>query len=251
MNIFTDGNHLNIYIVLGSLLLLSVIVFIRYLAFSSLYHLVFFNWLKTYFSHRFLHAKPWKKKQLRKEVIWSLVSGIIFALFIIFTFILQIEGYTAVYTKVEEFGWFYLIGSIFLVLFVQDTYYYWMHRWMHLPSVYKYCHLVHHKSVHTSVFTSFSFHPLETILQAMIIPIISIFIPLHLYAIIAIISLMTLSATVNHAGVEIYPSGTFGKWFKKWVIGATHHDAHHKKFNHNYGLYFTFWDRLMKTELDE
>lgn len=251
MNIFTDGNHLNIYIVLGSLLLLSVIVFIRYLAFSSLYHLVFFNWLKTYFSHRFLHAKPWKKRQLRKEVIWSLVSGIIFALFIIFTFILQIEGYTAVYTKVEEFGWFYLIGSIFLVLFVQDTYYYWMHRWMHLPSVYKYCHLVHHKSVHTSVFTSFSFHPLETILQAMIIPIIAIFIPLHLYAIIAIISLMTLSATVNHAGVEIYPSGKFGKWFKKWVIGATHHDAHHKKFNHNYGLYFTFWDRLMKTELDE
>jgi sterol desaturase/sphingolipid hydroxylase (fatty acid hydroxylase superfamily) len=62
---------------------------------------------------------------------------------------------------------------------------------------------------------------------------------------------MTLSATVNHAGVEIYPSGKFGKWFKKWVIGATHHDAHHKKFNFNYGLYFTFWDRLMKTELEE
>lgn len=251
MNIFADGNHLNAYIVLGSILMLSVIVFLRYLLFSSLYHLVFFNWLKKHFSHRFLHKRPWKKKQLKKEVVWSLVSGFIFALFIILSFVLYIEGQTAVYSDIDEFGITYLIGSVFLVLFIQDTYYYWIHRWMHLPSVYKYFHLVHHKSVHTSVFTSFSFHPLETILQAILIPIIAIIVPLHLYAIITIISLMTLSATINHAGVEVYPSGKFGNWFRKWFIGATHHDAHHKKFNYNYGLYFTFWDRLMRTEFEE
>ena len=248
MDIFTDNNHLNIYIVLGSVLILSVIVFIRYLLFSGLYHLVFFNWFKTRFVNRFLHNKPWKKKQLKKEILWSLLSGFIFALFIMLTFILQIEGYTAVYSNIDAYGVFYLICSIFLVLIIQDTYYYWIHRWMHLPRIYKYFHLVHHKSIHTSVFTAFSFHPLETILQAIIIPIIAILIPLHLYSVIVIISLMTISATINHAGVEVYPSGKLGQWIKKWIIGATHHDAHHKKFNYNYGLYFTFWDRWMKTE---
>jgi sterol desaturase/sphingolipid hydroxylase (fatty acid hydroxylase superfamily) len=30
---------------------------------------------------------------------------------------------------------------------------------------------------------------------------------------------------------------------------TTHHDLHHNgSFNHNYGLYFTWWDRLMGTE---
>ncbi|MAD97432.1 MAG: sterol desaturase [Flavobacteriaceae bacterium] len=248
MSVFNDGNHLNIYIVLGSIVLLAIIVFVRYLVFSSLYHLVFFNWFKTRFVNRFLHNKPWKKKQLKKEILWSMISGFIFALFIMLTFILNIEGYTAVYTELDEYPIWYLFVSIILVLFLQDTYYYWVHRWMHLPKIYKYFHLVHHKSIHTSVFTAFSFHPLETVLQALVIPILAILVPLHLYAIIAIITLMTISATINHAGVEVYPSGRFGAWFKKWVIGATHHDVHHKKFNYNYGLYFTFWDRWMKTE---
>ena len=52
---------------------------------------------------------------------------------------------------------------------------------------------------------------------------------------------------LNHAGVEIYPSNKFGKLFQKYVIGATHHDVHHTKFNYNYGLYFTFWDRIFNT----
>lgn len=250
MNLFTDGNHLKIYAILVSIVLLSVIVFIRYLVFSSAYHVVFFKWLKPYFSNRFLHNKKLKKKQVKTELYYSLLSGLIFSVFIIITFILYIEGFTLVYTNVNAFSVWYIPFSVFFVLFLQDTYYYWMHRWMHHPKVYKYFHLVHHKSVHTTVFTSFSFHPLETISQAILIPIIAVAIPLHLYAVLAIMILMTLSATINHAGVEIYPSGKFGTWFKKQFIGATHHDLHHTKFNYNYGLYFTFWDRVMGTEFE-
>lgn len=112
-------------------------------------------------------------------------------------------------------------------------------------------HLIHHKSIHTSVLTSFSFHPLETIFQAAFLPIVIVILPIHIYALLFVLLIMTISATINHAGVEIYPSGKFGKWFQKWFIGATHHDNHHRKFNYNYGLYFTFWDRLMKTEFEK
>ena len=37
--------------------------------------------------------------------------------------------------------------------------------------------------------------------------------------------------------------------FRTWITTTTHHDMHHgTSFNHNYGFYFTWWDRWMGTE---
>lgn len=195
-----------------------------------------------------MDKRPVESKQIRYEIYYSIVSAVIFAFFGVGTYWLWLEGKTAVYEDLGQYPVWYVPLSIMLVLFIQDTYYYWIHRWMHIPKIYKYFHKVHHNSVHTSVWTSFSFHPLETILQAIILPIIIIFLPLHTYAILAILLIMTISATINHAGVEIYPKGRYSRWFGKLVIGATHHDVHHRRFLCNYGLYFTIWDRLMGTE---
>ena len=241
----------NITFLLGLVFTLTLIIFLRYLFFSIVYHLAFYKVLEKRFKKRFLHKKKLKPKQYRKEIYWSAISGLIFGCFAVIFYYLYINNYTAIYEEFNEYSLWYIPLSIFAFLFLQDTYYYWIHRWMHIPNVYKYFHLTHHKSVHTSAFTAFSFHPLETILQALFFPLIMLFLPMHLYAFLFVLGLMTLSATINHAGVEVYPSGKFGKWFSKIVIGATHHDLHHKKFNYNYGLYFTFWDRIMKTELDK
>jgi len=229
----------------------GIVIFIRYLIFSLAYHVTFFRFLRAKFQHRILHQKKLKRKQYKKEIYWSAISGFIFGGVAILLYELYINNYTAIYTDFSTYPWWYIPISILAFLLLQDTYYYWIHRWMHLPKVYKYFHLVHHKSIHTSVFTSFSFHPLETILQALFFPLVILILPIHLYAFGFVLLFMTLSATVNHAGVEVYPSGKFGKWFQKWVIGATHHDKHHTKFNYNYGLYFSFWDRLMKTEFED
>jgi sterol desaturase/sphingolipid hydroxylase (fatty acid hydroxylase superfamily) len=227
---------------------LFLIIFVRFLIVSGIYHYTFFFLFRKKFDKRILDHTPLKKKQLVKEVYWSAISGLIFAIFGILIYFLWSEGFTAIYIDVNEYPLWYVPVSVFLTLFIQDTYYYWIHRWMHKPSVYRYLHKIHHKSVHTSVFTSFSFHPLETVLQAIILPLIVIFLPMHYYALLLMLLIMTISATINHAGVEIYPSGKYGKWFRQWVIGATHHDQHHRKFNYNFGLYFTFWDKWMGTE---
>lgn len=243
---FTD-----FYTVSSIFLLLSVIIFVRYLLVSGLYHIVFFEFLKKTFKNRFLRKKPLKRKQLLKEVYWSFFSGLIFAATGLLIYFLYIKGFTAIYSDASKYSIAYIPLSVVLFLVLQDTYYYWFHRWMHIPKIYKYLHLIHHKSIHTSVLTSFAFHPLETIVQAAFLPFIIMLLPLHIYALLGALLIMTISATINHAGVEIYPSGKFGLWFKKWFIGATHHDFHHRKFNYNYGLYFTFWDRLMKTEFEK
>ncbi|MGB5821029.1 MAG: sterol desaturase family protein [Saonia sp.] len=228
--------------------ILFLIIFIRYLIVAGAYHYIFYVLFRKRFKNRIIDLSPVKQQQQLKEIYWSAMSALVFTLFGAGMFFLWLHDYTAIYVALNTYPIWYLFVSVFLALFIQDTYYYWLHRWMHLPRIYKYLHRVHHKSVHTSVFTSFSFHPAESVLQALILPLIVIVLPLHLYAALFILILMTLSAVINHAGVEIYPSGKFGNWMSKWIIGASHHDQHHRKFNYNFGLYFTFWDRWMGTE---
>ncbi|MGI9546091.1 MAG: sterol desaturase family protein [Flavobacteriaceae bacterium] len=233
--------------------ILFLIIVLRYFIISGAYYYITFVLLRKLMGNRILDKSRVAKRQIRSEIYYSVVSAIIFAVFGIGTYWLWYKGHTAVYEDLNAFPIWYLPISVFLVLFIQDTYYYWIHRWMHWPLVYKYFHKVHHNSVHTSVWTSFSFHPLETLLQAVILPLIVLWLPLHTYAILAILIIMTISATINHAGVEVYPKGKYGNWVGQLIIGATHHDVHHRKFLCNYGLYFTFWDRWMRTEreLDE
>jgi Delta7-sterol 5-desaturase len=140
------------------------------------------------------------------------------------------------------------VFSVVLVLFVHETYYYWLHRLMHHPLIYKHIHKAHHDSITTSAWTSFSFHPTESILQALILPTLCLVVPLHSSALVVILLTMTTTSVINHLNTELYPKDFDTHWFGKWWIGATHHSLHHSQFKYNFGLYFTFWDKLMHTE---
>lgn len=121
---------------------------------------------------------------------------------------------------------------------------------MHIPRIFRVVHKVHHDSKISSPFTAFSFHPIEALLQAIFIPILLMIIPIHLYVIIVLLTIMSISSVINHLDIEIYPEGSQHN-FSKWVIGATHHAQHHQRYKYNFGLYFTIWDRLKKTESPE
>jgi sterol desaturase/sphingolipid hydroxylase (fatty acid hydroxylase superfamily) len=232
----------------GLFAILFLIIFIRYLVVAGSYHYLFYHLVRPKVAHRILDDSRLPKKQLVREIYWSGISALIFTAAGIGLYLLWAYDLTRIYSSLDDYPRWYLLVSIPLALFIQDTYYYWLHRWMHLPRVYRLVHKVHHDSVHTSVFTSFSFHPFETILQILVLPLLIMVLPLHTYAVLFILVLMTLSAVINHAGIEIYPSGKFGQWMSRFIIGATHHDQHHRKFRVNYGLFFTFWDRWMRTE---
>ena len=248
MTPITDLNFNDPVVFFVAVFALFVIVFLRYLIISGTYHYLFFKLLHTQYHQKFITSKPITGQQAKREVLWSLIGSVVFAFAGVGMVWLWQQEYTAIYTSFEKYPVWYIPISILALLLIHDTYYYWLHRWMHRPGVYRLMHKVHHDSIQTSVLTSFSFHPIEAVLQAVIIPIIIIFLPMHLYAVLFVLVFMTLSATINHAGVEVYPTPWAKHWLAKWLIGATHHDHHHKKFNYNYGLYFTFWDQLMGTE---
>ncbi len=157
-------------------------------------------------------------------------------------------GHTAIYEDIDQYGWWWLPVSFLIAASIHETYYYWLHRWMHRPKIYRLIHKTHHDSHITSPWTSFSFHPGEGLLQSLIIPAIILFLPMHYWTIVTLLTFMTLTSAINHSNVEIYPKGFYKHWLGKWLIGATHHSLHHTQYRYNFGLYFTFWDKWMKTE---
>lgn len=189
-----------------------------------------------------------RRSQIKREVVFATLSSLLFAILAAGTYVLYCEGFTRIYTSWKEYPFWYFLISIPIVLFAYETYYYWLHRWMHRRSIFKLVHRVHHQSIHPTVFTSFAFHPTEALLQFIFFPVLVVIMPIHYLALGIVLMLFTLSAVINHAGVEVFPEKFHDHPLHKWLIGSTHHNIHHEAFGSNFGLCFTFWDRWMKTE---
>lgn len=233
------------FLIISSILLIGI--FLRYLALAWIYHELVYKKLGDSQPYRRLHQQV-KLGQVRREIWYSFLGAIIFAIAGTIMLICWQRGYTQLYTSISIWDLLWIPLGFFGALFIHETYYYWLHRWMHQPKVLHRFHHTHHNSLYTSSFTSFSFHPIEAGLQAIFLPVLVLILPMHFFVLIALLITMSVTAVINHAGVEVYPSSAVKSPTAKWIIGATHHDMHHLKYRCNYGLYFTFWDQWMGTE---
>jgi sterol desaturase/sphingolipid hydroxylase (fatty acid hydroxylase superfamily) len=68
--------------------------------------------------------------------------------------------------------------------------------------------------------------------------------PIHLFSFLIF---MTAYNVYGHLGFEIYPKNFNKHPIGKWFNTSVNHNMHHQYFKGNYGLYFTYWDRLMGT----
>jgi len=224
------------------------ILLLRYFATAGLFYTYYIKIRSNTSTNKIMSRRPAKKKQVSKEIYWSIISSAIFAFFGAITFWLWSQGLTAIYLNPLDYGYWYLPISLVIVLLIHETYYYWVHRAMHIPKVFKIVHRVHHQSISTTPWAAFSFHPWESILEALIVPAILVILPVNIYVLLFYLVFMTFSGVINHLDIEVYPASFRASRFGKLWIDATHHHYHHKEFNTNYGLYFTFWDQWMGTE---
>ncbi|UYL07854.1 sterol desaturase family protein [Bdellovibrio sp. SKB1291214] len=228
----------------------SVVLF-RYLATTFMFYLVFYRRRWSWSETRQIYPKlPDKKIQLY-EIKWSSVSSIIFGFAGVLMGVFWQLGWSKIYLKLDQYGWLYLLLSGFLVSVLHDFYFYVTHRWLHTPWAYKRFHAVHHASLHPSPWASFSFHPIESLIEAIPLPLITLFLPLHPLVIIAYLTMATLSAIINHLGFEVMPAGAGKNIFGKWLISGTHHAGHHRFYKYNFGLFYTFWDHILGTQHPE
>ncbi|MEQ7154516.1 sterol desaturase family protein [Brevundimonas aurifodinae] len=198
--------------------------------------------------HRRIQPIPFARRQLWREFGYSMLTALIFTLVGLFTVTVGREwGLSKVYLDPDQHGLVWLLLSVPVVVLIHDTYFYWTHRFMHLPSVYERVHKVHHLSTNPSPLAAMAFHPLEAVIEAGVIVFLTMLVPIHI-GVLAVWALYMFATNVmGHLGYELLPRGLATHPLFGWLNTATGHNQHHRTFRSNYGLYTTIWDRLMGT----
>jgi lathosterol oxidase len=183
-----------------------------------------------------------------REIGYSMLTVLIFATNGLLVFSLKSAGCTRIYSGIAEYGWAYWWLSVAVIIVVHDAYFYWTHRLLHRGWWFRHVHSVHHRSTSPTPWAAYSFHPVEAVIQAVFLPLFVLAIPIHDAAIFVFLLHMIVNNCVGHSGFEILPWRAATRGWLRWKTTVTHHHFHHARNRGNYGLYFTWWDRLCRTE---
>ncbi len=228
---------------------LFVIILLRYFLVAGGMYLYFYSPLGRSFANSSVRQWTPSWRSIQHDIQLSILSAGVFAL----ASALILWGYkwdmTRLYSYPQQYGLWYLGISYGAVLILQDTYFYFTHRLFHHPRLFPWLHQGHHQSHYPTPWTSFAFDPLEAIVQSLFLVGIVFVIPLHFITLLAILITMTVWAVLNHLGIDRLPLSFPHHWLGKWFIGPAHHSIHHLKYAVHYGLYFTFWDKLLGTQV--
>jgi Delta7-sterol 5-desaturase len=214
---------------------------VKYFFISLPFFLVYYVFFRKKLSSKKIQEKFPKLKDYARELGFSTLSVIIFSVPPL------VMLYSTFYKHIDEHGILYFVLAFPLMLLIHDTYFYWAHRLMHNPRLFKWVHLVHHRSTNPSPWAAYAFHPLEAIVESLIFVIFLLTIPVHSIHLMWFFVFSLVYNVYGHLGFEIYPKGFNKHWLGKWLNTSVSHNLHHQYFKGNYGLYFTIWDRIMGT----
>lgn len=218
----------------------------RYFLLAALAYLLFYVIFKSPMLARKIQQKFPQNGDYYRDIFYSVISIGIFAASSVWTLYI-IRPYTNLYSDFNEYSKGYYAFTYVWMFFLHDAYFYWAHRLMHHPKLFRLVHLTHHKSNNPTPWTAYAFHPLEAVVESAIVPIFAFTIPIHPSAIIFYMLFQIAYNVYGHLGFEIYPANFHKHWFGKWVNTSVAHNMHHKYSVKNYGLWTTIWDRLFGT----
>lgn len=224
---------------------------VLYVAAAGLLWVTFYVLLRRRLEHRRVSAKAPDRPQVRREVLHSLRSIVVFAAVTLVVLVAAGYGLTRLYGRLDKHGVWWLPVSFALAVLLHDTYFYWTHRLLHDPRAFRRLHRTHHLSTHPTPWAAYSFGVGEAVVQAGIGPLVVCLIPMHGLAFLAFMAWQIVWNVFGHLGYEVYPRWFLRTWAGRLVNTPTHHALHHERFWGNYGLYFNVWDRLMGTNLPE
>lgn len=207
--------------------------------------LVFWQWKgNPVTAARRLQLHDFTARDLRREVLASMQTAVIFGLLFGVVFAGQAPrplSHSGLAGALEFCAW---LGG---VLVVHDTYFYWSHRLAHHPRLFRWVHRLHHESRNPSPFAALAFQPTEALLQVIWAVPLGLLLPVPSSVWLAFAFVAMFINVLGHCGVELYPRSWASHPVFGWLNSATFHNRHHLELGRNFGLYFTFWDRVMKT----
>lgn len=197
--------------------------------------------------HRKIQKRAATSADMRREWLASVQSCLVYVAVTIFV----VWGKeTGLLKDIDHsYGLWTNLAILAGLIVAHDAYFYWAHRTMHHPRLFKFFHRHHHRSVTPTAFAAYSFSIPEAIVMALFVPLWQYFVATPGVILFTFLNFQIIRNVMGHAGVELMPRWWLSSPLTRWINSTTHHDLHHAgSFTHNYGLYFTWWDRLMGTE---
>lgn len=199
-------------------------------------------------SRRIQNIRP-SVTDCRREFLASLRTTAIFSLGGIgILFCIDSRWMTIPASPADAGGALGLILSLAAMLVWHDTWFYWTHRVMHWRRRRGAIHRLHHLSHVPTPFASLAFDAAEAVLQFAFLPLFMLVVPTHPVVVFLFLLFMGVRSVVGHAGIELHPRCFAPGHVLGWITTTTHHELHHESGVWNFGVHFTWWDRLMGTE---
>ncbi|WP_353229818.1 sterol desaturase family protein [Novosphingobium sp.] len=201
-------------------------------------------------AHRKIQPRAAGRSDVIRELRQSLWTIVVFAVVDLLTLALIAGGVIAMAhgpAVPMTIGW-----QVIVLIVLHDAWFYWMHRALHSRALFRPLHLAHHRSRTPTSWAAYSFATGEAVTEALAIPamflIIAAIAPVEPVAVFVFLGHQIARNAIGHSGHELAWSGFTRSPWTGWLTTTTHHDLHHSEARHNYGLYFTWWDRWMGTE---
>jgi len=208
----------------------------------TLAHLLFYVEPQRSLFHPFkLNPRYPSNSLIRKEMFRSLRGVAICTLYEVVVNSLHQQGslpssYTPDIFKLGPGGAASLLGHLLNVTVTYmwaDAHFYWSHRLLHSPWLYRRIHKDHHESYNPDPFSGLSMHWVESSIYFSSSLLVAPLLPLWAFRILT--KGLLIFPLPGHAG--------YGTWSKETSVN---HYLHHAKFNWNYGS-SPLWDHIMGT----
>jgi lathosterol oxidase len=179
--------------------------------------------------------------QVHDNMFWTLGSGVgVLTGFLVLTMWFMANGWAPMISPAEQPVWFVI--SLMLLPIWSAFHFYWVHRLLHVPLLYRHVHSLHHRNVNIGPWSGFSMHPVEHLLYCSSLcvhwvvpsdPILVIFHVLYLGP----------GAAMTHTGYE----DLLIRDKRRLALGTFYHQLHHRYYECNYGNQEMPWDRWFGT----
>ncbi len=197
---------------------------------------------------KFDHRPPSKgnrlwdfSNQVHDNMFWSLTSGVgVLTAYQALVMWAMASGWAPSITPLSDPVWF--IAGLMLLPIWSAFHFYWVHRLLHAPVLYRHVHSLHHRNVNIGPWSGLSMHPVEHILYASSLLIHFIW-PSDPILMLFHVIYLGPGAAMTHTGYE----DLLIKDKRRLALGTFYHQLHHRYYECNYGNQEMPWDRWFGT----
>ena len=179
--------------------------------------------------------------QVHDNMFWSLTSGVAqLTAFQTLVMWAMANSWSPVISPLDSPALF--IAGLVLLPIWSAFHFYWAHRLLHVPFVYKHVHSLHHRNVNIGPWSGFAMHPVEHLIYLSSLLVHFVF-PSHEILVFFHVIYLAPGAAMTHTGYE----DLLIRDKRRLALGTFYHQLHHRYYECNYGNQEMPWDRWFGT----